>query len=525
VEIGGKTNMDKINANIPIKEVILLEDRAYISREANLKLAKGQYTLCLKDVSPVISDKTLSAEVVEQNNISVIDINIERTVKIKDDNSVDKLTDIEKKIKLLTTEKKIFLNKKTVLESRIQSASQIIDLLFQEIPEDISWGRVITDEAMESTQEFDKTIETSGLQLQDIEKKLQDLNQQISDLDYILSTLKSPATRYSADILIRIQVMENSTFNLKVEYQVPQVCWRPRYRVEMLTNEIDFHMEGNVWQNTGEDWSDVQLYFSTQRISDGVEPPILSEDSISIQKKPKEELIEIREQEIQQSGGGSVNDSSSDEIPGIDDCGSVQTLKATGLFSIPSDGFPYRIEIAEFKADMETDLLALPELSNYVYIRSRQRNEMKNPILAGPVDLIRKSGLAGRTSVLFIAPGENFELAWGPDPDMRINRVEDLIEEKTGPLNSWASVKHRIVIRFSNIGLEKKELTITERLPVSELEKVQIIFNDKKTSSGFSFPDKNGMVIWKIEMPALGRETLNMEYTVRRHKAVLEVGV
>jgi len=56
--------------------------------------------------------------------------------------------------------------------------------------------------------------------------------------------------------------------------------------------------------------------------------------------------------------------------------------------------------------------------------------------LAGPVDLIRENGFVGRTSVLFIAAGERFELGWGPDAELRVKRHSESKQEKSRRLSS-----------------------------------------------------------------------------------------
>ena len=512
--------MNDRNVEIPIRKVVLLEDRAFVSREEEFTLPPGLYTLAVKEVSPVISDKTLQAELKERDRASISDCSMIRTIRSEEERDRREPAEIEKQLKELREEKRLLYDKKAFQETRMQSSSRISELLYQEMPEDVSLGRALTDETENTAAELEDKIEEANLQVIDLERELQELDQKIHDLERVYQILLTPGTRYAADILIRMEVLKEAPFTLSLEYQVPLVCWRPRYRAELKENRLLFTMEGSVWQNTGEDWKDVQLYFSTQRISAETEPPVLVEDEISIQKKPKEEIVEIREQEIQETGGGSSPAASSDELPGIDDCGSIQNLRASGLSTIPSDGFPYRFEISGFETEAKTVLQALPELSSYVYIGSRHRNEMATPILAGPVDLIRESGLAGRTSLLYIASGENFELSWGPDPDLRLYRDEYETEEKTGALSAWSSTRHHATIHMSNIGGDVKELTVTERVPVSEVEKVQIAFNKEKTSEGCSEPDKNGMVSWNIKLPPRGRKTMELEYTIKKHKAV-----
>src|SRR5690606_3588459 len=119
--------------------------------------------------------------------------------------------------------------------------------------------------------------------------------------------------------------------------------------------------------------------------------------------------------------------------------------------TIPSDGRPHRVAIFEFEAPAETALVCMPERLAAVTLRSRQVNAASKPLLAGPVDLIRRSGLVGRTSILYIAPGERFELGWGPDPSLRVSRTCEELEFERKLMSSWTRRPRRIEIKLSNL--------------------------------------------------------------------------
>ena len=516
--------MKSKNIDLPISEVVLLEDRAKIKRIGKLTLSEGYHTLLLPNVSPVISDKTLYAKITDLTEVKISDVRIKRSLRNISDSDSDKFTDLKNKIKELENRKTVLMDKQSVLLSRVDSSETILDLLFQEISVDAAWDKMPGSDDIGVIDELEEGVETSELKLIDIQGEFQELSRNLEDLKNLADTLKTPATEYSADIIIDIEASKELSFRLIVEYLVPQACWRPRYRAELLDGSFHFSMEGNVWQNTGEEWKNVNLLFSTQRVLSRIEPSLLVEDSIYLQKKSKDEIIEERDQEIQEAGLGSSSAGMTEYIPGIDDCGAVQNLHASGQYTIPSNGFPYRVGIADYKSEYTADLIAFPELSDYVFLRTKHINNMQLPILAGPVDLIRNSGLAGRSSVLFISPGEDFEITWGPDPDLRINRVESEIDEKTSPLRPWAQKRYRIIIRISNLGIQNKKILIQERIPVSEVEKIQVIFDQEKTSPGFSLADKNGILSWKRELPSMGRDKVVLEFTIRRHKAVIEAG-
>ncbi len=106
--------------------------------------------------------------------------------------------------------------------------------------------------------------------------------------------------------------------------------------------------------------------------------------------------------------------------------------------------------------------------------RARRTTAARDRSWPGLFNLVRSSGLCGRTSIRYVAPGERFELGWGPDADLRVSREVEALDEKSRMLSSWAVRRTLVRVKLSNLGAEPRKLSVTERLPVSEIEKVRI---------------------------------------------------
>jgi uncharacterized protein (TIGR02231 family) len=164
----------------------------------------------------------------------------------------------------------------------------------------------------------------------------------------------------------------------------------------------------------------------------------------------------------------------------------------------------------------------MPELVPCVIMKSVQANESGGPLLAGPVDLIRHSGFVGRTSVLFIAAGERFELGWGPEADLRIHRVTEVTEEKSRLLSSWIERSHEVELRLSNLGERTHTISVSERIPISEIDKVRIEIDVDETTGGI-LADKNGLVTWQLTLQPCGHERIALRYVLKKHEDVVGI--
>jgi uncharacterized protein (TIGR02231 family) len=154
----------------------------------------------------------------------------------------------------------------------------------------------------------------------------------------------------------------------------------------------------------------------------------------------------------------------------------------------------------------------MPEIALQVVLKSEQTNNSTLPILAGPVDLVRSTEYVGRTTVSFIAPQEKFALGWGTDANMRVQRTQSQKREKNH-LTQWNTITNTVSIFLSNIGDEARKITMTERMPVSELEKVKIEVVQDETSDRIQ-PDANGFCNWNLHLPPYSQSKVILVYKI-----------
>jgi len=143
------------------------------------------------------------------------------------------------------------------------------------------------------------------------------------------------------------------------------------------------------------------------------------------------------------------------------------------------------------------------------------------------------SGYVGRGEIGFIAPNEKAYLGFGPDSELRVHRTETRERDDAGILGSWNVQTVRVAVRISNLGTHKREIAVTERIPVSEVEQVEVVASaadaymldepeeiTQVTARAF---DDRGLVTWSVELAPLGRRAVTLEYKVKSQKSVAGV--
>lgn len=528
--IQSKNIIQEITLDAPVSIVTLLEDRAQVRRIGKTQLNQGLWRIKIPQVAPVLSDKSLRAEFLQNYpDARIDDVRVRRQMLVKEEDKPDEIKALEGEIRSLTKTFNNITEDREHLESCFDKINTILAKGLEELPIDAVWGQI-------DPKTWREQISTLFKQLRDLHTEIlnnshtqEDLQEKINRLITKAEALSRPDTIYTARIEADLMIPQTGEYEIAFDYVVPNAIWRPWHQARLLPEErtedlttnrskLSFRMDGCVWQCTGEDWQNVDLVFSTARASLGTEPPLLTDEQLNVKEKSKQINIQLREQKIQTTGLGTGATPVSAEapvtvtLPGVDDGGEVRNLRPTRKATIPSDGRPYRVPIFSFETEADIEYVLMPEVSCQVVLKSEQTNTAKLPILAGPVDLVRTSGFVGQTSMLFIAPGERFALGWGPDGAMRVQRTAAQKKEQDH-LTKWNVVTKIVRLYLSNIGPESRIIKTTERLPVSELEQVKIEVIAEQTTKGVQL-DKNGFCTWNFSLSPYSQLTASLVYKI-----------
>jgi hypothetical protein len=148
------------------------------------------------------------------------------------------------------------------------------------------------------------------------------------------------------------------------------------------------------------------------------------------------------------------------------------------------------------------------------------------------------SGYVGRAEIGFVAPGEKVHLGFGPQADVRVHRSETSERDDAGLLGGWNVQTVRVAVRLSNLGTAVRDVVVTERVPISEIEQVEVKAaapdayrlgtDDQPRGEQIAQVtaraiDDRGLVTWSVELPPLGRRAVALEYRIRSQRGVAGV--
>ena len=493
-------------ATLPVKKVVVMEDRAQVERRGTVQL-NGVTKVEIEGLPLVAVDRSLKLEV---KGGTLIDAKFERRWKEQPKGGLPADASVLRtKVKAFEQQKLAQGDAVSRLNARAEVYAAARADLLRSISEFAGFGN--SDVAKWKTQLAALSEKEALL---DEERRLARQVLAFTELRHqearaALGAAEAPLRRI--DCVLALTIEGTGEAQVRASYLVPCAVWRPAYRATLTGEQVKVEAEAVVWQQTGEEWDQVELMFSTARPTLGTSPPSLVEDRLSLRAKQEIEKrvvdVSIREEVIQTAG----ETNGTPELPGLDDGAETRLLSAAGATTIRSDGQPHRVALFSFDAKAVVERVCPAELSSLVFVLSRFPNSSGEVLLAGPVDLIRNSGLVGRAQLKFAAPGETVKLSFGNEDGLQVVRdTEEKIEEAR--LTGRRTTTKKVQLHVSNTRSEAVRLIIEERVPVSEVKEVGIEVLTKECSPAPSSVTKDGVARIEVELAANATKTAKFSW-------------
>lgn len=484
-------------------EVTFFEDRARVHRIASGSCVKGAQTIGVEGVSVLIDDPGLVVRVTKGVG-SIQAAQVRRVIQSEASESFD-IQEAEARNRKAqgarqfasSVVEQVKLDRTKLGELEASLMEQMNSVPDGEAAHASAWGEALAN--------LDAQWASLQTDLQEARRALLEAEREERRSQILLNELRTEKPQVNAQVEVQIDVDEDGEFELLLEYVVPCALWRPSHRAWLKTDAsptLEVVTMATVWQATGELWADVKCVFSTARLSKPASAPLLEDDVLFTRRKSDEERkviqVDVREQHIVTTGtdGGRLVE----EMPGIDDGGRPLTFTSERRVTIPSDGEPFRVEVGTLQLPCKTETVAYPELDGAVHVRAIATWNGAYPLLAGPVALMREREFAGISRTDFVGVGEAFSLGLGPQSGIRIHRRVDEKRGQTKLTNAhW--IERAIHVYVSNLSSEERNFEIVERVPVSEIDEVQVTMKDSKYGC-----DRDGFV--RISVNLGPRKTL-----------------
>ncbi len=335
----------------------------------------------------------------------------------------------------------------------------------------------------------------------ELQRRLGELEQQRARLETSLARHE-----FSAEALVSCAAGQaGKTARVELSYFIGGASWSPSYeaRAEEAAGMVELTSLATVQQSSGESWSHAELVLSTAVPRQDATPPELNKLNVWAEEHKELKRVLVRREEKQLHAEAAIAGTAEGDIPllratsqGI----SVQ-LTVPDPADVAGNGTPVRLTIARHRMKARFALRSAPQRMPYVFRIADLTNQAPFPLLAGPVDAFRDNGLMGHYSLERVAQGARFHLTFGIEEGLRIKRTA---LEETKRQSGLFGAKHRFRFAYrlelANYLGRSEEVELLERIPVSELDDVEVALETDRTTAGYQLQSDDGLLTWRLRI-------------------------
>ncbi|MDR1191491.1 MAG: mucoidy inhibitor MuiA family protein [Verrucomicrobiales bacterium] len=531
-----------LTADSKISDVTVYQDRAIVTRSAEVKLADGEQQVVFAGLPDGLDENSVRARGTG-SGFKILGVEIRRDFKKVADS--EELKVLRDQVKALQFQTQDLDDERNMLSQK----QNLLDRLSNKLGGDEKHPLTVT-EIKGMTDYYGEQNATIKTRLRAIERSRDDLNRQIGDLNKQIATLAQPGSPDKRSVVVTVSAEAAVSAELQVDYLIHGCSWQPQYDVHYQTGEKNLALTvyGVIRQSSGEDWDGVKVTLSTARPQQGTSLPDLAKWTLNVStpQPPASAMAPMKEGALSITGG-TVRTWGGNEIRGnsfsagsggvvnysgaisagslmVENQALFQTAdvvtqgfsavyKVPTTVSVPSDGQPHRCTISIMELAAEQSYASTPKLNPGAFVKAKVKNANAAPLLPGQLNVFMGNDFVGSARLALIGPEGVFDLFLGKDDTIKAQRQDKTRKEETsGVFTKSKIVKMGYTIELENFQSKDVTVSLKDQIPVSQNEKIKVTY---KSNMKVSEENKEtGELTWDLAIPAKKKVTVDVDFQV-----------
>jgi uncharacterized protein (TIGR02231 family) len=509
--------------------VAVYTNQALVTRRGVVELS-GQERELLVPQLPVTLE-TDSVRVRGKGNVAVrlLGVNVERIYTTE--SVVARVSQLNQQIEELEAQKRQFQAQMDALALQSRFLEGLREKTQEQFSISLARKSISLSETLDLLNFLGSQFTEYAISTEDYKNQQRELDNELEVLYASLKQIKSPSPQESFNLTVGIEATEAGEFELEVSYVVNRASWKPLYdiRVDSKSKSVNLAYLAQIIQNSGEDWTNVNLTLSTAKPGSGTLPPkpqpwYIDMEQPAIKQRrarrfasppmaPQSRSFEFEDDnfsgEIQELENKIIE---ADVITAEVSQGNVVTFNLDGGGNIPSDGAPHKTTIFQDDYPCHFSYTAMPRLVSFAYLQANVKNNPNGAtLLPGKANIFRDNIFVGISELENTVPGEEFQLNLGIDENLKIER--DLVEREVDKrfIGNLRKVTYAYKLQISNLLDIQAKLELIEQLPISRNEQIKVRLN--RTNPQIQLGEM-GILQWYLTLAPQDKQEIYYQFTV-----------
>lgn len=505
----------EVNFTSKIKDVTVFPNSAQVKRTAKGSVPIGTENLVFTGISPSIDASSIQFRAKGDFIILSVSHKLNYIKPKEEPEGLQKLLDEKKNLKASVDIEKAKLSALTEEESMVLANKQIKG----------QNASLSAEELAKMAQFFRNHLQEVKIEKLEVNKEITRLNEELSKVTKQINELNAANTsKATSEIIVAIQAEKKTQGEFDIEYVVHQAGWQPVYdlRVKDTNNPVKMTYKAKVVQSSGEDWSNIKLNLATGNpTSSGTKPTLnpwwLAQQVVYTGVRSRNAMK--KEAALPQADAYEYE--IADEAPA--GYAAVEQTERTTFteFSItlpqtiPSDGKPYTVNIADHELPADYIYYAVPKKDKNAFLTARITGWEDYDLLSGEASLFFEGTYLGKSWIDVASSVDTLSLSLGRDAGIVIKREKDrqfkdkqFIGRKVTRTIGWK-------IELRNTKSQEVNIIIEDQYPISTTDQIEVVLENSK---GAKVETNTGKLTWEINLKPGKTEKLGFKYSVKYPK-------
>ncbi len=394
----------------------------------------------------------------------------------------------------------------------------------QPVPQ-TDWAQVLALIGTGMTQAQRSALEAEVTK-RELDRKIEELEKKLSEV--------APARVQQTEVKVFVTAAAPLEADLTLHYQVRNASWRPRYDARLDTgsktaaSRLDLTRRAEIRQSTGESWDNITLRLSTTRPTAQAAAPELHTATVDCEPELKPGLAAAPPDRMTRALGKVAREEAEADalrpmvMPNVVAANAAvaaapfqAVFAVPGRLTIPATGEAKRVQLQENNIEPTLTVRTVPKVDPKAYLYVKFILPKGAPLLPGAVSLFRDGAFVGTGKLPVLAPGEEHELGFGADDQVRVRHaIVGQTRGETGLISSLRTDSRKFRITVKNQHERAVELVVLDQVPISLNEEIKVTLLGPTKPTTRNVDDKRGVIAFESKLESEQERVIEFGYRV-----------
>ncbi len=506
-------------ADSRVESVALFSDGARVTRVATLEAPAGKSVLRFENLPSSVDPSVFQASLGDAKGV-IRNAKIFRPEDPKPSLAIEAL---KEKLAVHQRETRAIEETKKLAKDSIEFVEELGESFADRFGELSDAGETLTiEQGLETWALVEKTRREARKTIEDADDALRERSKTEEEIQRELQKAMETQAKTQFVGEVEIELDSAQKIELAISYQTFAANWQPQYelRANPKDAQLDFGYFAKIWQNTGEDWTDVELSLQTNQANrQGNVPelgPMMLRPYQSASSYPRKQM---RSMDLLSE---SVGHAEAEMAPSKRQVAITQTtvsfqVTLPSAVTVPSSKDGATIPITDKSLTAEYWTETVPKLQLAAYLRAETINDLPLPILPGQALAFVDGKLSSKVYLTKTLPSETLELSLGADPNIVVERIEGAQEDKnSGFLDKTVTLTRTYTNKLVNHHPVDHRVIVVDQFPIAQDAKIEITrIAPKESEVTIEEEEKDsGIFRWETTLAPKQSKSFKTEYEV-----------